>query len=118
MIRAAAEDSFRGVPPPHPQMLYYWILFFFVAFGAKVILAFAMIYFLLPSDRFCGECSGETLLMQGNRLVRTVFRLTRGHMQQRWCPGCGWEGLARRAPRLRTALVRQAEPRRAPAPEQ
>jgi hypothetical protein len=28
-----------------------WIFFFFVAFGSKVVLAFAMIYLIFPSDR-------------------------------------------------------------------
>jgi len=77
-------------------MLFYWLLFFFVAFGSKVLLAFVMIYFLLPSDRSCTECDAETLLIRTNRIGRIGFALSRGRVQWRWCARCGWEGLARK----------------------
>jgi hypothetical protein len=78
-------------------MLFYWLLFF-VAFGAKVLLAFVMIYLLLPSDRQCSQCDEDTLLIRMNRMGRIGFGLSFGRVQWRWCPRCGWEGLARQAP--------------------
>jgi hypothetical protein len=80
-------------------MLYYWILFFFVAFGAKVILAFVMIFLLLPSDRTCSQCDGETLWIRSHRTGRWGSSLTLGRLHWRWCPRCGWEGVARRVPK-------------------
>jgi hypothetical protein len=76
-------------------MLYYYLLFFFVTVGAKLILALAMIYLLLPTDRHCADCEEETLLMEGSRVVRFVCRLWPGRLQRRWCPRCGREGFAR-----------------------
>jgi hypothetical protein len=87
-------------------MLYYWLLFFFLAFGAKVVLALVMIYLLLPPDRSCNLCEEETLLIRTNRLGRIGFRLSFGRVQWRWCPRCGWEGLARRAPKPAAPTVR------------
>jgi hypothetical protein len=77
-------------------MVLYWILFFFVAFIAKALLAFAMIYLLLPAERTCSDCDEETVLMQAGRLGRIGFALLGGRIQRRWCPHCGWEGLTRR----------------------
>lgn len=78
-------------------MLYYYLLFFFIAVGAKLILAMLMIYLLLPDDRRCSECDEETLLIRTRVPGRLAARLTRRRVQWRWCPRCGWEGLARRA---------------------
>jgi hypothetical protein len=77
-------------------MLYY-LLFLFVAFGAKLVLAVAMIYLLLPADPRCTECDGDTLLLRMGPLGRTVSWLLLGRIQRRWCPRCGWEGMARPA---------------------
>ena len=77
-------------------MWYHWLFFFFIAFGAKVLLAFAMIYLLLPADTECSQCGDTTLLIRANRIGRAGFALTRGRVQWRWCPVCRWEGLARR----------------------
>lgn len=88
-------------------MLYYYLLFFFVTVGAKLILATGMIYLLLPTDRHCGDCEGETLLMEGSRLVRGVSRLWPGRLQRRWCPRCGRESFAR-------PVLRHPEPQPAP----
>ena len=77
-------------------MLWYWLLFFFITVGAKFVLALLMIYLLLPSDRHCGECEeGETLLLEGSRVVRIVTRAFPGRLERRWCPRCGREGFAR-----------------------
>jgi hypothetical protein len=75
-------------------MLYYWLLFFFIVFGAKLLLAIVMIYCLLPGDRQCSRCEEETLLMKRRGLGSLVFL---GRVQYRWCPRCGWQGLARRS---------------------
>ena len=76
-------------------MLYYYLLFFFLTVGAKLVLALAMIYLLLPTDRRCGECNGETLLVEGHRLVRITTQWTPVRLQRRWCPRCGRESFAR-----------------------
>ena len=76
--------------------MWYYLLFFFVTVGAKLILALVMIYYLLPGDRLCSDCDGETLLMGGDRGGRVRRRLFLGRVQWRWCPRCGWEGMSRR----------------------
>jgi hypothetical protein len=76
-------------------MVYYWLLFFFVAFGAKLLLAGAMIYLLLPRDAECSECGEATLLLRASVPGRIGYALAFGRVQRRWCPRCGWEGLAR-----------------------
>lgn len=87
--------------PARVRMLYYWLLFFFLAFGSKIVLATAMIYLLLPNDRNCAECDEVTLLVRTNRIGRIGFALSFGFVQWRWCPRCGNEGLARRPPPIR-----------------
>ena len=76
-------------------MWYYWLLFIFLAFISKAILAFVMIYLLLPTERSCSQCDEETLLVRTNRVARLGLALSLGRIQWRWCPRCGWEGLAR-----------------------
>lgn len=73
-----------------------YLVFLFVAAGAKLILAAVMIYLILPKDRECSQCSGQTLLLGGNRAARFRSRLFLGRIQRRWCPRCGWEGMTRR----------------------
>ncbi len=75
--------------------MLHWLFFFFIAVGAKLILALVTIYLLFPSDNCCNNCDGETLLLQMGRSGRAVSRLLLGTLQRRWCPRCGWEGLAR-----------------------
>lgn len=77
-------------------MLYYYLLYFFIAVGAKLILALVMIYYLLPSDRRCNSCDEKTLLLKTNPVGRFGFRLMRGLVEWRFCPRCGWEGMGRR----------------------
>jgi hypothetical protein len=76
-------------------MMWTWIFFFFVAFGAKVVLAVATIYLLFSAERRCDECDGETLPIRMGGVGRALSALTLGKVQRRWCPGCGWEGLTR-----------------------
>jgi hypothetical protein len=73
-------------------MLLYHLLFFFIAVGAKLILALVMIYLLLPADRRCNRCDGETLLLRSS----VLGLLSLGRVQRRWCPSCGTEFFARR----------------------
>ena len=79
--------------------MLYWYLFFFVTVGAKLFGAVLMIYLLLPTDRRCSRCDEETLLVRPNRIGRFGARLSLGRVQWRWCPRCGWEGLARQGKR-------------------
>ena len=72
-----------------------WLLFFFIAFGSKVVLATAMIYLILEEERGCPSCDGETMLVRMGFFGSTLSRLTLGRVQKRWCPRCGWEGLTR-----------------------
>lgn len=72
-----------------------WLLFFFLAFGAKLLLAVAMIYLMLDSERDCASCATETLSLQMTGTDRVLAALSLGYVQRRWCPRCNWEGLTR-----------------------
>lgn len=76
----------------------YYLLFFFVTVGAKLLLAMVMIYLLFPSDRTCNTCDEETILVRMGRSGRLLAVLACGRLQKRWCPRCGWEGFARLPP--------------------
>lgn len=93
-------------------MLYY-LLFLFVAMGAKLLLALVTIYLLFPSDRSCNSCNHETLLLQMGRPGRILAWLLLGRIERRWCPRCGWEGFARTHRRTLRG-VRTAEDTSAP----
>ena len=80
-------------------MLLQWILFFFVALGAKLILGVLTVYLLLPTDRRCSQCDEETILLRPSRLGRFGSALSLGRIQWRWCPRCDWEGMSRRTGR-------------------
>ncbi|HEX6923962.1 MAG TPA: hypothetical protein VF167_00925 [Longimicrobiaceae bacterium] len=91
-------------------MLFYYLIFLFVTVFAKLILAMVMIYLLLPTDRRCGECDEETLLLEDHLLVRLVSRFTPGRLQRRWCPRCGSEAFCR-PPMGRRAAAQQVSDR-------
>jgi len=76
--------------------MLHWYLFFFIAVGAKLILAAAMIYLLLPTDRRCSQCDEETILIRPHGIGRVGSWLSLGWVQWRWWPRCGWEGMTRR----------------------
>lgn len=76
-------------------MLMMWLLFFFLAFGAKALLAVVMIFLVLDSERDCASCATETLPLQMTGWDRVMSVLSLGYVQRRWCPRCGWEGLTR-----------------------
>jgi len=65
------------------------------AAAPKALLAFAMIYLIFPADRVCSECDGETLAIRMGPAGRLLSWMSRGAVQRRWCPRCGWEGLTR-----------------------
>lgn len=75
--------------------MLYWLLYFFLAFGAKLLLALVTIYLLLPVESSCNGCDEETLLLQPRRGDRVLSLVCLGRLQRRWCPHCGWEGFAR-----------------------
>lgn len=72
-----------------------WLLFFFLAFGSKVLLAIAMIYLMLDSERDCASCATETFALQMTGVDRVLAAISLGYVQRRWCPRCNWEGLTR-----------------------
>lgn len=95
LIRVSHRSTFGKYLPRLVVMLFYWLLFFFLAMGAKVLLAFVMIYLLLPADRMCNHCDEETLLIQPRKFGRVAMVLSMNRLEWRWCPRCEWEGLAR-----------------------
>jgi hypothetical protein len=76
-------------------IMLYWLLYFFLAFGAKLLLALITIYLLLPQESSCNGCDEETLLLQATRADRVLSIFCLGRLRRRWCPHCGWEGFAR-----------------------
>jgi hypothetical protein len=72
-----------------------WLLFFFVAFGAKAVLAVAMMYLMLDSERDCANCASETIPIRMGGAGRALRALSLGYVERRWCPSCRWEGLTR-----------------------
>jgi hypothetical protein len=95
-------------------MLWYWLLFIFVAFGAKLLLALVMIYLLLPGELRCNQCDHETLLIRSKLAGRLGSALTLGRVQWRWCPRCGWEGLGRRIRDVAEPSARELRSRGSP----
>ena len=72
-----------------------WIFFFFIAFGAKLVLAAAMCYFIFPAERTCDECNADTLPVRMSAPGRVMSKVMLGRLQKRWCPRCGWQGITR-----------------------
>ena len=76
-------------------MMLTWSAFFFLAFIAKALLAVAMCYFILPTERTCDTCNGDTLPLRMGWGGRMMTWLMFDTLQKRWCPRCGWEGMTR-----------------------
>jgi hypothetical protein len=72
-----------------------YLLFFFVAFGSKAVLAMVTIYFIFPSERSCPECDGATIPLRMGAAGRMLSWMLRGTVERRWCPRCRWEGMTR-----------------------
>jgi hypothetical protein len=87
--------------------MLYWLLFFFVAMGAKLLLALFTIYLLFPDETSCNQCDCDTLLLQMPRPARLLAAICIGTLQRRWCPRCGWEGFAR-VPARRQFMLRRS----------
>ncbi len=65
-----------------------------VTLGVKLGLCGALIYYLLPADRRCSACDGETLPLVAPWGLRGVGRATR--IERRLCLACGATMVARR----------------------
>lgn len=72
-----------------------YLLYFFVTFFAKAILALVVVYLIFPTARTCDGCDAETLPIRMGAAGRLLSRTTFGRLQRRWCPRCGWEGMTR-----------------------
>lgn len=97
-----------GKPPTRGVRMFLTILeFAVVTLGVKLLLGSALIYYLLPADRRCSACDGDTLPLMAPRGLGRLGRVTR--VERRLCLSCGATMVARRQP--------HALPRRRPAGE-
>lgn len=68
-----------------------WLLIF-TLWTAMLLSPIILLFVFLPSGRRCPRCSAdETLLMRSGWPLRVFTKV----IGRRWCPKCGWEGLAR-----------------------
>ncbi len=67
-----------------------------VTLGVKLGLCAAVIYYLLPADRRCSACDGETLPLVAPPGLRRLGRVSR--IERRLCIACGATMVARRQP--------------------
>lgn len=72
-----------------------YLLYFFVTFISKAILALVVCYLLFSTERTCDRCDAETLPIRMGGAGRLLSRAMLGRLQRRWCPRCGWEGMTR-----------------------
>ncbi len=69
-------------------------LYLLLVIVLPLALSLVMGYRGLPTGKACPLCAGETVRLQ-SRWLRYA-RLTAGRrLHARWCPRCGWEGVAR-----------------------
>lgn len=73
-------------------MLIVVVLFATVLLRFAIVLA--VVYFMLPATRICRHCACDLTLIR-----HPVMRRLIPGVEHRWCLGCGWNGLVRRAPR-------------------
>ena len=73
-------------------MLIAVVLFATVLLRFAIVLA--VVYFILPATRICPHCASDLTLIR-----HPVMRRLLPVLEHRWCLGCGWNGLVRRAPR-------------------
>ena len=76
-------------------MIWAVIAFWLAALGSKLILAMWIVWVLLPGERECSVCDGETSALEPRYGLRTLARWA--GVQSRWCPRCGDSYLARRS---------------------
>lgn len=63
----------------------------------------------LPEGRGCPVCRGDTMRVLARWLGMLSRPLSRSALHRRWCPTCGWEGVARvPALQMPAAAVRPA----------
>ncbi len=77
-------------------MLLTILEFAVVTLGVKLALCAAIIYYLLPADRRCSACDGDTLPLVGPPGLRLLGRVSR--IERRLCLSCGATLVARRQP--------------------
>ncbi len=70
--------------------------FALVTLGVKLLLGSALIYYLLPADRHCSACDGDTLPVVAPWGLRRLGRASR--IERRLCLACGATMVARRQP--------------------
>lgn len=78
--------------------------------GLRVAAVAFLVAFIVRPVRSCPACFRGTIPIR-----KRWLRLLRAHLEWRWCPGCGWEGPARRWPRAKSPHA--APPAGRPAPE-
>ncbi len=78
-------------------MLIVVVLFATVLLRAAIVLTF--VYLMLPAKRVCPHCGAPLALIQ-----HAVLRRLLPVVEHRWCLGCGWSGIARRARERRHIL--------------
>ena len=76
-------------------MLWAILAFAFATLGSKLLLGLWCVWVLLPAERECARCDGETTQIEARRGLRALYRWCR--IQDRWCPNCGESFLARGA---------------------
>ena len=62
----------------------------------------AMVYVILPKGFSCPSCSDRLSLIR-----HPILKVLLPQVEHRWCLGCGWSGIARRA-RDRRRFPRQS----------
>jgi hypothetical protein len=77
--------------------------------GLRVAAVAFIVAFIVRPVTSCPACFRSTFPIRKGWL-----RLLRTHLEWRWCPTCGWEGLARRLPRARSAPSAPTAGRHAP----
>jgi hypothetical protein len=74
-------------------MLIVFVLMTTVVLRVGIVLA--VVYIMLPVTRACPRCHDELVLIR-----HSLLRLLVPALEHRWCLGCGWSGVVRRAPRV------------------
>lgn len=79
-----------------------------VTIGVKCALGAAIVYYLLPTDRRCVACDGETIPLRARRGLGGLGRLA--SVEQRFCLACGRTMVARRRAGVVAAPAKAATP--------
>jgi predicted RNA-binding Zn-ribbon protein involved in translation (DUF1610 family) len=68
------------------------VLVLFATVLLRFALVLAVVYLMLPVKMSCPQC-GDKLTLIRHPLLRHLVPL----VEHRWCMGCGWNGVVRRA---------------------